>query len=202
MMNILIPFNSKYVKNQYNASVDFLEMLSNEVLPHILDRFSSDERVQSIEIISDVDLEEVFEPYSKAVLTKVDIGVINEPSAVVQKLLAARTMKSPIVVQVNLLYPFISINSLFRGYSSVNKSSASSALGAITEITSENNLNVIDKSDLGIFTVYREATFMKTLNRVSGPVHMIGIRASEMISLRSKLDIELYDLIINSGYEL
>lgn len=201
-MNILIPLNSQYLRKRYNASFDFLELLSNEVLPKILDRFSTDERVISIEIISDMNLKHICERYSKTVLTRFDIGSVDESNAVVEKILAVRKIKSPIIVQANLLYPFISVSSLYQGFLSVKDGPVSSALGSLTEIVSETNSDIINKSDLGIFTVYRESVFKNSLNRVSAPTHMISIKALEMISLRSKIDIELYELIINSGYEL
>ena len=202
MMNILIPLNSLYLRKRYNASFEFLELLSKEVLPQVLDRFSADERVKSIEIISDMNLEHTCERYSKSILTKFDIGSVDESNVVVEKILAVRKIKSPIIVQANLLYPFISVNSLYRGFSSVKDGSVSSALASLTEIESESNSYIINKSDLGIFTVYRELVFKSSFNRVSAPTQMIGIRALEMISLRSEIDIELYELIINSGYEL
>ncbi|MFL2845759.1 MAG: hypothetical protein ACJ0BO_05800, partial [Candidatus Puniceispirillaceae bacterium] len=129
-MNILIPFNSQYLTERYNMNSDFLEQLSSEVLPHILNRFSSDERVKSIEIITDLGLERVCEPYSKTVLTRADIGPLQESNEVVKTLLAVRKMQSAIVVQANLLYPFINVNSLYQGYLQVKRRVVSSALGS------------------------------------------------------------------------
>ena len=135
-------------------------------------------------------------------MTRTDIGTAKDPNKVVETLLAVRKMKSSIVVQANLLYPFISVSSLNRGYLHVKGGAVSSALGSPVNIASESNLDVITKSDLGIFTVYRASIFKKSCNRVCPPVQMIGIKALEMISLRSKIDIDLYELVINSGYEL
>ena len=96
----------------------------------------------------------------------------------------------------------MNINSLHQGYLQVKRRVVSSALGSSVNIASESNLGVITKSDLGIFTVYRESAVKRSRNRVCPPAQMIGIKALEMISLRSKIDIDLYELVINSGFEL
>ena len=201
-MDILIPINSRYLRNRYKLSADILELIENEVLPHILERFSLDERVHTIELISDLDLLRACESNSKTVLTKFDTGNIQNPNEVVKQLLKIRTVKSSIVVQTNALYPFTSVDSLYKGFISVRDDLASSAFGSVANMTLEKNSDLGENGDLGIFTIYREATFWESLNRVEAPTQVIGLRASEMISLRSMVDIELYELIVNSGFKL
>ena len=111
-MNILMPINSRYLRDRYKIEASFWELLIKEVLPNVLEKFSSDERVKTIELITDADIGSVSEPNSKTIFTNCDIGNLHSANEVVQELLNVRTVKSEIIVQTNLLYPFISVNSL------------------------------------------------------------------------------------------
>jgi hypothetical protein len=101
-----------------------------------------------------------------------------------------------------VLYPFVSIDSVSRGYKKVQAGIASSAIGSFTNSIAETNDDFIERGDLGIFSVYKESLFKLVGERASAPVEMIGMKASELICLRSKVDLRLFELIVNSGYEI
>ena len=77
----------------------------------------------------------------------------------------------------------------------------SSAIGSFTNAASENDEEFIKRGDLGIFSVYKESTFKLSGERASSPVELVGMGALELICLRTTLDLGLFELIVNSGYE-
>ena len=56
--------------------------------------------------------------------------------------------------------------------------------------------NVID---WGIFNVVNKDAFLQSNSRLTYPTYLVKLSALELISLRGYDDIDLYDLIVNSG---
>ena len=201
-MNIVIPFNSRYLEDRYEIKDDFLKLLLGDALSSVIDRYSADERVESIELVSDIDVSYVGETNNKTTCTQVDIGNLQEANEVTKRVIEVRTVQSDIVVQTNLLYPFVSVNSLYRAFLNVKENRVSSAIGSVINRSSETDMTTVAVNDLGIFSVYNASRFLDLNRRTTPPVELIALKASEIISLRSQRDYGLFELIVNSGYEL
>lgn len=201
-MNIVIPFNSRYLEDRYDIKDDFLKLLLNDVLYSVVERYSADERVESVELVSDLDVSYVSETNNKTTCTQVDIGNLQAANEVAKKIIEVRAVQSEIVVQTNLLYPFVSVDALYRAFLSVKENRTSSAIGSFINRASETDMNKVAVNDLGIFSVYNASRFLELNQRALPPVELIALKASEIISLRSHRDYGLFELIINSGYEL
>lgn len=201
-MNIVIPFNSRYLEDRYDIKDDFLKLLLGDVLLNMVERYSADDRVESIELVSDIDVSYVGETNNKTTCTQVDIGNLQGVNEVAKRVFDVRVVQSEIVVQTNLLYPFVSVDSLSRAFSSVQTKRTSSAIGSFINRASETDMKAVAVNDLGIFSVYNVSRFLALNQRTAPPVELIALKASEMISLRSQRDYGLFELILNSGYEL
>ena len=152
-MNIVIPFNSRYLEDRYEIKDDFLKLLLGDALSSVIDRYSADERVESIELVSDIDVSYVGETNNKTTCTQVDIGNLQEANEVTKRVIEVRTVQSDIVVQTNLLYPFVSVNSLYRAFLNVKENRVSSAIGSVINRSSETDMTTVAVNDLGIFSV-------------------------------------------------
>ena len=201
-MNIIIPLNSSYLRDRYGIDGNFLELLKTEVLPNTLDRLSFDDRVNIIEIVTDSEIHNIAESYSKVVLNTIDIGNLQNANDVVRNILKVRLTSSDIIVQLNILYPFVSLDSMNRGHEKVKTGLSSSAIGSFTNSAAETNLELIKTADIGVFSIYKESTFESCYERAPPPVEIIGMKASELVSLRSKVDLNIYELVVNSGYKI
>ena len=158
-MNIIIPLNSSYLRDRYGIDGNFLELLKTEVLPNTLDRLSFDDRVNIIEIVTDSEIHNIADPYSKVVLNTIDIGNLQNANDVVRNILKVRLTSSDIIVQLNILYPFVSLDSMIRGHEKVKTGLSSSAIGSFTNSAAETNLELIKTADIGVFSIYKESTF-------------------------------------------
>lgn len=201
-MNIIIPFNTRYLEDRYDIKDDFLNLLLSDVLTSVVERYSADERVESVELVSDIDLGYVSETNNKTTCTQVDIGNLQGANDVAKKVIEVSKVRSEIVVQTNLLYPFVSVDSLCKAFSSVRSNRTLSAIGSFINRASETDIKTVAANDLGIFSVYSAYRLLESNQRTTLPVELIALKASEMISLRSQRDYGLFELIVNSGYEL
>lgn len=201
-MHLLIPFNLSYVSNRYQFSDFYITFLLDYVLPEMVGRYCLDSRVETVEIISDISLEKLESLSDKITATTYSIPNDLDTNGVVSHIIEARKTKSEIIVQCNPLFPFVSINSLHRAYISVSTGEVVSAVGAMVEKPSVSDGALAVEHDLGIFSVYKADTFQSTARRVSPPFTEIGLQAVELIGLRNSNDIELFDLIVNSGFTL
>lgn len=201
-MYILIPLNSSYLVKKYGFEKDFICFIKNKVIPSMINRFILDKRVKNIEIISDIDFSSVIDKNNKCKIQKMDIGSNLTTNEVTSKLLRLRKNSSDIVLQVNPLFPFISIESLQRAHECLSNGKCISAMGSYINYSSTENLDIITQGDIGILTAYRDSKFKSILKRVSPPCELIRLKAVEMISLRTSDDFKLFELVLNSGYEI
>lgn len=201
-MHILIPLNLGYIRNRYQMSDFYINSLLDYVLPEMVSRYCSDSRVEKVELISGTSLKELELLSDKVITTAYQIPTDLDANGVVSHIIDARETASEIIVQCNPLFPFISIDSLHRGYLSVAAGGALSAVGGIVEKPSVDDDALAIEHDLGIFSVYSVATFESTARRVVPPFGEIGLQAVELIGLRNSADIDLFNLIVNSGFSL
>lgn len=198
-MNIVIPLNTSYLRDRYFMDDSFIERILYEVIPELLSRLSLDSRVESIELISNSRVVDSFSINDKVVLTEADFGTTYDRNEVITKIFSYRYYQTEVVVQMNPLYPFVSVDSIAKAYESVMNKESNSALGSYTDLKLSENLALAKELDMGVFNVYREECFKQSGNRVSVPLEVIGLKALELICLRSENDIELYELVVNSG---
>lgn len=201
-MHLLIPFNCLYLKSKYFIDSSFINHLINYVFPSFINRFSLDNRVDKIEIITNLSPDQLSLNSNKLLFTQKDIGNIDDVNDFTKKLITVRNDDSDIIVQVNPLFPFININSLSTAYKTLSNNICNSAVGTNYDSDSVDDYNVIERNNLGIFTAYRASLFHESHIRCKSPCQMIGLSAVEMISLRTKKDLSLYSLVINSGFEI
>ncbi len=201
-MHILIPLNLGYIRSRYQMSDFYITFLQNYVLPEMVSRYSLDSRVEKVELISDTSLKNLEFLSDKITLTNYVIPGNLDANGVVSHIIDARKTESRIIVQCNPLFPFISINSLHRGYLSVASGEVLSAVGSIVEKPSVDDDALAMEHDLGIFSIYSVDTFRLTGRRVTPPFSEVGLQAVELIGLRNSEDIDLFNLIVNSGFSL
>lgn len=201
-MHILIPLNLEYIRDRYRMSEFHIAFLLDYVVPEMLNRYCLDSRVETVELLSDFNLKGLESLSDKITATTHVIPSDLDANGVVAHLIDARKTESQIIVQCNPLFPFISINSLHRGYRLVAEGEVLSAVGSITDKLSVHEEVLATEHDLGIFSVYTENTFRSTARRVSPPFSEIGLQAVELIGLRNSNDIDLFNLIVNSGFSL
>lgn len=201
-MKLIVPLNLGYVQDRYSLSGAYLRLLTDYVLPNMLARYALDERVEEVELLTEVDPGNLESISSKILVTKCDIAKDLSANEVAAQIIKVRHSESRIIVQCNPLFPFISINSLHLGYEAVASGRVASAVGSFAQKSSVTDDLLALEHDLGIFSVYDIETFRTTGQRVSPPFSEIGLQAVELIGLRNPKDIDLFNLIVNSGFSL
>lgn len=201
-MNILLPLNTNYLKDRYLMSSGLLKQIVEEVLPNIVARLTADSRITAIEIITNETLILSGVLNDKVDVTKYDIGILHQQQDVTKALLDCRVSSGEMVINLNPLYPFVRVASLFQAYESVRDGNARSAFGSIRSAVGLHERDLISELDQGVFTVFRAQDFGTTAARLNPPVDAVGLAAVELICLRTLRDLELYELVINSGYSL
>ena len=201
-MQPLVPINLGYVQDRYRMPESSLRFFLDYVLPSMLARYSLDERVEKVEVISDADLGHLEFISSKVICTNSLIPKELDANGVAAHIIEARKTQSKVVVQCNPLFPFISIDSLYFGYQAVASGEVCSAVGSIVHKSCVTVNLLASEHDLGIFSVYDTETFMSTGQRVSPPFSEIGLQAVELIGLRNPKDMDLFELVVNSGFSL
>lgn len=201
-MNIIIPINSKYLVQRYHMKDSLLNELRTHVVPAILTRLSFDHRVTTVEVISNINFAEDVVLSNKVRFNKFDVGPTDDQYEVIAHLLEQRSVSSDLVVQLNPLFPFVSVSSLFRAYKSVEDNCVNSAIGSFVNKVAVHSPEIGSEYDMGVFSVYRESIFAKNKRRLSFPLDVIGLKAAELICLRNTKDLELYELLLNAGFEI
>ena len=201
-MDLLIPFNTKYLQERYLMSDAFLEKVREEVMPDFLARLSADSRVSSIEVMTNRGPSSEKISSDKIIINQHDIGPHSDLPTVIRALLKHRFSENDVIVSVNPLFPLVGISSLQRAYQAVNAGHASSAFGSILDRVGVTDPDSVKELDQGVFAIFRETDFTTTKSRINPEVDVIALSALELVCLRTAKDLELYDLIVNSGYAL
>lgn len=177
-----------------------INRLKNEVLSLITDRLCADRRVSRLTVFSDMHID-----YLKRISRKVHIlennGDLNDnPSNVISDFLTCNDHDDAVFVFYNPLFPFVSLNSISYAYTSVINKSAKSAIGSYYPLK-ETIVSIEDalEHDNGIFSVIDKDEFNKSNSRVSDRTRIVGLTALELICLRTEADLDLYNLVVNSG---
>ena len=201
-MDVTVPLNFGYIKHKYQMTDDFMSFIRKYVVPDLIGRLSRDYRVQSIEIISDLEFKSETFGSEKVTLTYHSIDKDFSANEVAADILRVRQNRSRTIVQYNPLFPFVSVQSLWDAFSSVEENHVFSAVGSFIQKDILHDLPTAKEHDLGVFNVYSPESFEQGLSRQALPTRVIGLRAIELIGLRSSLDHSLFDLVVNSGFEV
>ena len=201
-MHITVPLNFGYIKHKYQMTDHFTSFIENYVIPELIARLSRDYRVQSIEIISDLEFKPETFGSEKVTLTFYSIDKDLSANEVAGEILRVRQNQTRTIVQYNPLFPFVSVQSLWDAFSSVEEKNVLSAVGSFIQKEKLHDLPTAKEHDLGVFNVYSQESFEASSSRQALPTKVIGLTAIELIGLRSSQDHALFDLIVNSGFEV
>ena len=177
-----------------------ISSLMDYVLPMTVQRYCLDSRVDRVEVITNAPRMRLNISSPKIIITSSEIAISLDTNEVVGRVVESRQTKSKVIVQGNPLFPFVSIDSLERGYLSVSAGQAVSAVGSIVDREPSTDTFLASDRDLGIFSIYDVDVYRVTHQRVSPPFVEIGLPAIELIGLRNPKDLDLFELIVNSGF--
>lgn len=201
-MDVTVPLNFGYIKHKYQMADHFMSFIRKYVVPDLIGRLSRDHRVQSIEIISDLEFKPETFGSEKVTLTSHSIDKDFSANEVAAEILRVRQNQSKTIVQYNPLFPFVSVQSLWDAFSSVEEKNVLSAVGSFIQKEKLHDFQTAKEHDLGVFNVYSQESFEASSSRQALPTKVIGLRAVELIGLRSSQDHALFDLVVNSGFEV
>ena len=200
-MHILIPFNKNYLRKRYGMSTTFINKLGSVVMPNLLNRLSMDHRTKSIELFSDLEGGLLSGISRKISLYPSDTSKQTTAEKVIEFCFKNSKTESEISIFYNPLFPFVSIDKIEFGYNFLQNGSSSSAIGAFNTMLACNKPSIVKYTNQGIFRILKKKEFLANKKNLSIPVDIIGLSAVELISLRSGNDLDLFELIINSGYK-
>ena len=197
-MKIVLLYNSAYLSYRYNFDLKDLRKFEDTIVPNLVKRLSIEDRVKSIDICSDIDFNNQNFSSSKIHFYKSNTGIKDDGFIVFTKFFSMFEGHESTFVFLNPLFPFVSIEHLYEGYQNVNSGKYSSSIGVVSlgQGNLYDNKNIID---WGIFSVVKKNAFLESNSRLIDPMHVVQLSAVELISLRGDHDIDLYDLIVNSG---
>lgn len=201
-MNIIIPFNTDYLCKRYHMDDDFLTFLQLRVLPFLVNRLALDARIKYIEIFSNVELVHITENSDKVSVKLSGTACIQDANQVVRESIMKSEVKSEIIIQLNPLYPFIKINTIAQAFDIVKSGRVGSVIGSFISCKSESDPRILDYNNIGILTVFDKSEFFRFNSRVVRPSDILKLDAVEMVSLRSENDMDLFELVINSGFAI
>jgi hypothetical protein len=197
-MRIFLPFNSEYFLGRY-FDRELVNKIETEVIPYIIQRHSSSEYVKNIDIFSNSN-------YSEMELFSTKVRYINNNSyfgenfvELVDNYIKVTSGNDEVLAYHNPLFPFVSLEKMIDAYEFVKKNNdciINSKVGVFSK--GVENLSV----DLGAVSVFTHATLKKNGTRNSLCEEDIELTALEMLCLRTSGDLELFNLIVNSGFRI
>jgi len=182
----------------YNFPDSLIDKFLNEILPNLINRLSSDGRVHSIFLYSNDSLAQNVGYGSKIKTVKIDSADVSSFAGLVM-LTLSEPVENDVVVFYNPLFPFVSVDKIFKAYQSVDQNNYASAMGIDHSYTHLFKHEFMEMFDIGVFSVFRVSNFKKDKQRMHKPISAVGLKALELISLRQAEDYELYGLVINAG---
>ena len=198
-MIITLPFNSKYLKNQYKMQDSDISRLTRDVLPMLVERLSMDSHIDGIEIFSDIDFSSELGLSSKIKIIKSNTEEMTVAEDVIVNYITTTQCKQETIVIYNPLFPFVSIKKIDFLFQRVSSGFANSGIGSYFDAQGLCDANMAKSSDRGIFSVINKVEFLRQGTRLISPADTVSLSALELVSLRSEEDYELYGLIVNSG---
>lgn len=199
-MDIIIPFNKNYLRSRYEMSTTFLDRLGSIVIPNLLNRLSMDDRIKSIEVFSDLEPDLLLGISRKICLYPSDTSKLSTAEGVIESCFKRSKIESEISIFYNPLFPFVSVEKIYLGFNFILKGSSSSTIGGFSTQLACQNSNIVEIIDQGIFRILKREDFFANKKKLNFPIDIIGLSAMELISLRSADDLDLFELILNSGY--
>jgi hypothetical protein len=197
-MKIILLYNSAYISYRYNFDLKFLSKFEVKIFPNLVKRLSLESLVESIDIFSDIDFNNQNFSSSKINFYKSNTELNDNISIIFSKFFSIYEGHESTVVFLNPLFPFVSIEHLYEGYQNVKSGNYRSAIGYVS-LDYDNLYDKDNVVDWGIFNVVNKDAFLQSNSRLIYPTHLVKLSAVELISLRGDDDIDLYDLIVNSG---
>lgn len=198
-MEIVIPFNESYLKSRYKMSDEFIDFLSVSVVPAVINRVSMQEKVGSVNLIGRNRISGLASISAKATKLSIHTEQIQTRLEVINHYLRSICSEEDVVIFLNPLFPFVKPSTLLDAYSKVVAGQASLAIGSFSNgILSEQQ--ELDLQDLGVFTVLRKSSFIQNYDELPMPACTVKLTAIELISMRDQDDLELYNLIVNTGF--
>ncbi|WP_186496822.1 hypothetical protein [Synechococcus sp. TAK9802] len=194
------------MKLKYKHDASFLQFIEDTVLPVSLNRFCRDNRVSKIYFYSDIPLPKDVPTSNLKILISKNLA----PSCDSNLTLATSFFESHIfdfsapILQVNPLYPFLSIENLFNCYSSVLSSEfdvvfSSLRTGQVIDKASNKRASDNYFYDIGAFYVFTPNQLLSEQTRFYGKIKKASLNAVENVNLRTLDDISLYNQVINLG---
>lgn len=187
------------MKTRYNMLNSDIERLTKKVIPLTVERLSMDDRVQNIEIFSDIDFTFNLGLSSKVNIIKSNTDVIHNAPDVIKSYIELTKHNQNILVIYNPLFPFVSIKKIHYLFDRVKKGEANSGIGSYFDAQSINSDAISIVSDRGIFSIVSKEKFLERGIRLIEPIDTVSLSALELVSMRSREDYELYSLIVNAG---
>ena len=196
---VVVPFNSKFLKQKYKKQDSDIKKLVTEVLPGLVERLSMDSRVQRIDIFSDLSFDQILGLSSKIRTIFSTTEQITVAEGVIFSYIEATRCQEETLVIYNPLFPFVSNEKINFLYHRVRAGEANSAIGSYFSEQALQKKDLDAVNDPGIISVIDVKEFVSNGVRLVAPVDTISLSALELVSLRSDEDYDLYDLIVNSG---
>lgn len=197
-MRIFLPFNSKYFLARY-LDRGLTKKLEVEVIPDIIQRHGSSEHVKNIDIFSNIN-------YSEMELSSTKVRYIKNNSyfgenfvELVDSYISVSSRNDEVLVYYNPLFPFVSLEKLMNAYDFVKENNDCILNAKVGVFSGDIKSQFVD---LGAVSVFTYKTLKKHGTRNSPCERDIELTALEMLCLRTSGDLELYDLIINSGLRI
>ena len=199
-MDINLFFNLNYIKKKYKNTDKNIEKYLSDVLPSIVNRISSDSRVNTIRILTQDLNEENIGYGSKVKIIKFDSNNIENYNDLIKKFTNEIEIIDEVVVIYNPLFPFININKIYQAYQNIKNLEFDSSMGIDHFYSDSFDEKSLRKFDKGIFNIFNKNDFKASNERLNGRVFSVNLSALELVSLRETEDYELFSLIINSGF--
>ena len=200
-MKILIPFNTKYLKKRYRTDEKRISQIVNMVIPDLLNRLSSDDRVSHISLVSDITLNDSWPLSTKIDYFFEDTSSLESRDEIISRYLSLNDAQfAEVLVVYNPLFPFISVSKLAFSVKNIELGHIDCVIGSFNTKLDESNNKIFSYVDIGAFSAFRVSRFESNEGVDISPFDVISLSASEIICLRGQDDFELYSLIKNSGF--
>lgn len=197
-MQILIPLNKSYLIDKYKVGPNLIREVENSVVPNLLERLTSDGRVEKVHLLSNLSLGHLCTG-SRTNFISHDSGLNTSFCALVEQFIKLSSCSTNILTVCNPLFPFVSIDKIHGAYTKVKNGLCNSAIGTFSSFELTTDVENAKPFDNGIFSVFKISDLLSSYERLIPPVSIVPLDAINLVSLRNANDFDLFELIINSG---
>lgn len=197
-MRIFLPFNSKYFLSHY-PDQKLVNKIEFEVIPDLIQRHSQNEYVKNIDIFSNNDFSELSSLSNKVRYVHNESYVGENFVDLVESYVNSSLNHDEVFVYHNPLFPFVSLKKVFTAFEFVKENTnciLNGEFGIFLDLVGYRNI------DIGAVSVFNFHTLKTLGSRDSNCNERIALTALEMLCLRCSDDLDHYNLIINSGFEV